>query len=174
MIQVTIRNTLREIIKSTYRSIPHTNQDKRSCPHNDRFHIQSINLIDRSTLVYNNVSGPGLSELSQVRAPAASHATSRSCPCHVLASRGFASSGARCGALPRHCTCHRNVPGPCNVTGPAATTSLAPATAHCICSRSQILPRNDPGTCSTSQTLPRNDLGTCSTSQILPQNDPGT
>ena len=37
--------------ESTYRSIPHTNQDKRSCPHNDRFHIQSVNLIDRSTLV---------------------------------------------------------------------------------------------------------------------------
>ena len=38
--------------ESTYRSIPQTNQDKRSCPHDDRFHIQSVNLIDRSTLVY--------------------------------------------------------------------------------------------------------------------------
>ena len=38
--------------ESTHRSIPHINQDKRSCPHNDRFHIQSVNLIDRSTLVY--------------------------------------------------------------------------------------------------------------------------
>ena len=36
----------------TKRSIPPTNQDKRSCPHNDRFHFQSVNLIDRSTLVY--------------------------------------------------------------------------------------------------------------------------
>ena len=43
--------------ESTYRSIPHTNQDKRSCPHNDRFHIQSVNLIDRSTLVYTYI-GP--------------------------------------------------------------------------------------------------------------------
>ena len=39
------------------RSIPQTNQDKRSCPHNDRFHIQSVNLIDRSTLVYTYI-GP--------------------------------------------------------------------------------------------------------------------
>ena len=39
------------------RSIPQTNQDKRSCPHNDRFHIQSVNLIDRSTLVYQYI-GP--------------------------------------------------------------------------------------------------------------------
>ena len=51
LIQVTIRYIIRGIIKSTYRSIPHTHQDKRSCPHNDRFHIQSVDLIDRSTLV---------------------------------------------------------------------------------------------------------------------------
>ena len=65
------------LIKKTYeataRSNPHTNQDKRSCPHNDRFHkpirindpahitidstYQSVNLIDRSTLVY-TYTGP--------------------------------------------------------------------------------------------------------------------
>ena len=33
------------------RSIPQTNQDKRSCPHNDRFHIQSVNLIDTTLVI---------------------------------------------------------------------------------------------------------------------------
>ena len=47
---------------TTKQSIPHTNQDKRSCPHNDRFHIQSVNLIDRSTLVYNNVGAREIRE----------------------------------------------------------------------------------------------------------------
>ena len=42
---------------TTDRSIPHTNQDTRPCPQNDRFHIQSVNLIDRSTLVYTYI-GP--------------------------------------------------------------------------------------------------------------------
>ncbi len=54
---------------TTKQSIPHTNRDKRSCPHNDRFHIQSVNLIDKSTLVYNNVSGPRLRSPSQVALP---------------------------------------------------------------------------------------------------------
>ena len=36
----------------TYRSVPHINHDKWSCRQKERFHIQSVNWIDRSTLVY--------------------------------------------------------------------------------------------------------------------------
>ena len=76
------------LIKKTYeatdRSNPHTNQDKRSCPHNDRFHkpirindpahitidstYQSVNLIDRSTLVY-TYTGPRALPVPRVGRP---------------------------------------------------------------------------------------------------------
>ena len=93
---------------------------------------------------------------------------------------------ASAGSVPATVTVryHCNVPGQCNITGPAAATFPAcngpwyqfnaarndPGT----CSTSQMLPRNDPGTCSTLQFLPSSDSGTYLMSQIMPWNDPGT
>jgi len=77
------------------------NPPQQSDPLDDRIHFQSVNLIDRSTLVYNNVSGPHLRRASEVP-----------------------------GALLRHHPCRCHVPGPCNgpwdtfnVTDPALERS---------------------------------------------------
>ena len=114
-----------------------TNQDKRSCPLNDQFHI----LICR----FNRQVHASLS-LIMFRAPGLRRFASCCVPCHV----------------PWPCPCH--VPGTCSDPGTCSTSQILSQIDPGTCSTSQILPQSDPGTCSTSQILPRSDPGTCSTS----------